>query len=121
VAAAEAKRCIVGACHVAFVDANGRLDASWPTLEDGVRAICRYCELCDVRGSGFRCGEKPKQSASGKRLDPRERAVEWLRQLQAGEVSSRAALARREGLSRARVSQVLNQIRGVVAHRRRAG
>ena len=44
VAAAGAKRCIVGARHVAFVDANGRLDASWPTLEDGVRAICRYCD-----------------------------------------------------------------------------
>jgi hypothetical protein len=44
VAAAGAKRCIVGARHVAFVDATGRLDASWPTLEDGVRAIRRYCE-----------------------------------------------------------------------------
>jgi hypothetical protein len=37
------------------------------------------------------------------------------------EVASRAALARREGLSRARVSQVLNQIRGAVARRQRAG
>jgi hypothetical protein len=65
--------------------------------------------------------KRPKQRAARKQLDPRERAVEWLRQLEAGEVASRAALARREGLSRARVSQVLNQIRGVVARRQRAG
>ena len=65
--------------------------------------------------------KRAKQRAAGLRLDPRERAVEWMRQLQAGEVASRAALARREGLSRARVSQVLNQIRSVVAHRQRAG
>lgn len=43
-AAAGAKRCIVSARHVAFVDTSGRLDASWPTLEDGVRAIRRYCD-----------------------------------------------------------------------------
>ena len=65
--------------------------------------------------------KRPKQRAAGQRLDPRERAVEWLRQLEAGEVASRAALARREGLSRASVSQVLNQIRGAVARRQRAG
>ena len=65
--------------------------------------------------------KRPKQRAAGQRLDPRERAVEWLRQLEEGEVASRAALARREGLSRARVSQVLNQSRGAVARRQRAG
>jgi hypothetical protein len=65
--------------------------------------------------------KRPKHRAAGKRFDPRERAIEWLRQLEAGEVASRAALARREGLSRARVSQALNQTRGTVAGRQRAG
>jgi hypothetical protein len=37
-----------------------------------------------------------------------ERAREWKRQLDAGEISSRAAIARREGLSRARVTQLMN-------------
>jgi hypothetical protein len=61
--------------------------------------------------------KRAKQRSARERLDPRERAVEWLRQLRAGEVASRAAIARREGLSRARVSQVLNQIHGAVARR----
>jgi hypothetical protein len=65
--------------------------------------------------------KRPKQRAAGQRIHPRERAVEWLRQLEAGEVASRAALARREGVSRARVTQVLNQIRDAVAGRQRAG
>lgn len=36
-----------------------------------------------------------------------KRALAWQRELDAGEVASRAALARREGLSRARVTQVM--------------
>jgi len=36
-----------------------------------------------------------------------KRAIGWQRELNAGEVASRAALARREGLSRARVTQVM--------------
>src|SRR5262249_9031934 len=40
-----------------------------------------------------------------------ERAREWQRQLDDGEISSRAAIARREGLSRARVTQVMNLLR----------
>jgi hypothetical protein len=45
----------------------------------------------------------------------------WLRQLQASGVASRAVLARREGLSRAWVSQVFHQVDGAVARRQRAG
>jgi hypothetical protein len=37
------------------------------------------------------------------------RAVEWQRQLAGGEVRSRAEIARREGLSRARVTQILGR------------
>ena len=36
-----------------------------------------------------------------------ERAQRWLWELESGEVESRAAIARREGLSRARVTQIL--------------
>lgn len=41
------------------------------------------------------------------RADPGERVREWRRMLEAGEVANRAALARRMGVSRARVTQVL--------------
>ena len=37
-----------------------------------------------------------------------QQAREWQRQIDAGEISSRAAIARREGLSRARVTQLMN-------------
>ncbi len=37
-----------------------------------------------------------------------ERAREWQRQLDTGEIGSRSAIARREGLSRARVTQLMN-------------
>ena len=40
-----------------------------------------------------------------------KRAVEWQRQLDSGEVRSRAAIARREGLTRARVTQIMNMLR----------
>ncbi len=38
-------------------------------------------------------------------------AQEWHRQLDAGEIESQAAIARREGLSRARVSQIMSLLR----------
>jgi hypothetical protein len=40
-----------------------------------------------------------------------KRAVEWQRQLDAGQIRSRAAIARREGLTRARVTQIMNLLR----------
>ena len=40
-----------------------------------------------------------------------KRAIEWQRQLDAGQVRSRAAIARREGLTRARVTQIMNLLR----------
>jgi hypothetical protein len=39
-----------------------------------------------------------------------KRAVEWQRQLDSGQVRSRAAIARREGLTRARVTQIMNML-----------
>ena len=51
------------------------------------------------------------------------RAIEWQRQLDTGQVRSRADIARREGLTRARVTQIMNLLRdgrltGRVAFRR---
>jgi hypothetical protein len=40
-----------------------------------------------------------------------KRAIEWQRQLDSGAVRSRAAIARREGLTRARVTQIMNMLR----------
>jgi hypothetical protein len=45
------------------------------------------------------------------RANSPELAIEWQRQLDAGEVETRAAIARREGLTRARVTQVMNQFK----------
>jgi hypothetical protein len=39
------------------------------------------------------------------------RAIEWRRQLDAGEAPSQAAIARREGITRARVTQIMSLLR----------
>ena len=39
------------------------------------------------------------------------KAIEWRRQLDAGEVSNQADIARRQGITRARVTQVLGLLR----------
>ena len=43
--------------------------------------------------------------------------MEWLRQLDSGAVASRAAIARREGLSRARVTQLLKRLERVAGRK----
>ena len=48
-----------------------------------------------------------KERAARVRPNPGERAREWRRMLESGEVASRAELARQAGVSRARVTQVL--------------
>jgi hypothetical protein len=40
-------------------------------------------------------------------IETLRKALEWRRQLDAGEVANQAAIARREGVTRARVTQVL--------------
>jgi hypothetical protein len=58
-----------------------------------------------VRGPTFPRGVRGAPTAM-------KRAIEWQRQLDAGQVRSRAAIARREGLTRARVTQIMNLLRG---------
>lgn len=56
-------------------------------------------------------GQPAQQERTGHvRRDPNERAREWRRMLEAGEVANRAELARRVGVSRARVTQVLRRV-----------
>jgi len=54
--------------------------------------------------------ESPSSLPRGVRGAPTalKRAIEWQRQLASGQVRSRAAIARREGLTRARVTQIMN-------------
>ena len=59
-------------------------------------------------------GTKPKHPRAPK--TPRvvqllRKAVEWQRQLDAGDIASQAAIARREGISRARVTQIMGLLR----------
>lgn len=56
---------------------------------------------------------RPAQGRRAGRMrpDPNERAREWRRMLDSGEVANRAELARRAGVSRARVTQVLRRAR----------
>jgi hypothetical protein len=49
------------------------------------------------------------------RPDPNARAREWRRMLDAGEVANQAELARRVGVSRARVTQVLRKKQGTAS------
>lgn len=65
----------------------------------------------------------PPSRRRAQRCRPRERAgpprivetlckaIEWRRQLDAGEVPNQAAIARREGLTRARVTQIMGLLR----------
>ena len=53
----------------------------------------------------------PKAPQTPKVVELLRTAQEWRRQLDEGEVESQAAIARREGLTRARVTQVLGLLR----------
>ena len=55
---------------------------------------------------GFRSTD-PEATDGRARLNLSERTREWQRMFEAGEVATRAELARRVGVSRARVTQVL--------------
>jgi len=53
----------------------------------------------------------PKQPRTPSVVKTLNKALDWRRQLDAGEVESQAAIARREGLTRARVTQILALLR----------
>ena len=53
----------------------------------------------------------PKRVGPPRIVETLRKAIEWRRQLDAGEVRNQAAIAHREGISRARVTQVLGLLR----------
>ena len=53
----------------------------------------------------------PKPVGPPRIVETLRKAIEWRRQLDAGEVPNQAAIARREGISRARVTQILGLLR----------
>ena len=53
----------------------------------------------------------PREPRTPPVVETLRRALEWRRELDAGEVASQAAIARREGVTRARVTQVLMLLR----------
>ncbi|MDY7011872.1 MAG: hypothetical protein SVV80_14160, partial [Planctomycetota bacterium] len=55
--------------------------------------------------------EPPKEPRTPPVVETLRKALEWRRQLDAGEVASQAEVARREGLTRARVTQVMMLLR----------
>ena len=73
--------------------------------------------VCDPARSG-----SSLRSISGSSISPREaktprvvellrKAIEWQRQLDAGEVPNKTEIARQEGITRARVTQVISLLR----------
>ena len=53
----------------------------------------------------------PKEPRTPRVVELLRKAIEWRRQLDAGEVRNQADIARREGITRARVTQVMGMLR----------
>lgn len=58
-----------------------------------------------------RSANLPRQTRTPRIVELLRTAQEWRRQLDAGEVTSQAEMARREGVTRARVTQILGLLR----------
>lgn len=85
-----------------------------PTFADGlVGLVSRRVPVGQIVNAVPRSSRKPRPSRLPKRIGPPRivetlrKAIEWRGQLDAGEVPNQAAIACREGISRARVTQVL--------------
>lgn len=61
----------------------------------------------------------PKEPKTPRVVELLRKAIEWRRQLDTGEVHNQADIARREGITRARVSQVMGLLRLAPEHRAR--
>ena len=63
------------------------------------------------RSTSHRPSQPPRLPKPSRIVETLRKAMEWRRQLDAGEAESQAALARREGLTPARVTQILALLR----------
>ena len=59
----------------------------------------------------LRPSRPPKSVGPPRIVETLRKAIEWRRQFDAGEIPNQAAIARREGITRARVTQVLGLLR----------
>ena len=87
-------------------------------FENGnIGTVVRHVPACQVVSAvpeRTRCARRPKPPGVPRTppvVETLRKALEWRRELDAGEVSSQAAIARREGLTRARVTQILILLR----------
>jgi len=120
--------------HVALDDGSPPTDASPPpsyreqTVEvalgpnptfrnGGVGALMRRVPLGQVVNAvppsrRKACPRRPPKPVGPPRIvETLRKAIEWRRQLDAGEVPNQAAIARREGITRARVTQIVGLLR----------
>jgi hypothetical protein len=77
------------------------------TLTRRVAADQIVCALPEPRGKP----KPPKKPKTPRVVELLQMALEWQRQLDAGEVETQAAIARREGITRARVTQIMALLR----------
>lgn len=85
----------------AFENGNiGALTRRVPAARIGTAAQPNSCTL-----------KAPKEPRTPRVVELLRKAIEWRRQLDAGELHTQADIARREGITRARVSQVLGMLR----------
>jgi len=84
-----------------------------PTFRSGVGALTRRVPPDQVVNAVPPSRRKPRRPGLPKPVGPPRivetlrKAIKWRRQLDAGEVSNQAVIARREGIARARVTQVM--------------
>jgi len=114
--------------HIAADHVKGSLELRKQTLEvalgpkgpfenGNIGVLTRQVPAGHVICAAPKGRRKPKPSKPPKRpkVPPVVRTLlkarEWRRQLDAGEVASQAAIARREGLTRARVTQIMALLR----------
>lgn len=58
-----------------------------------------------------RAPRPPRKPRPQRAVELLQKAAEWRRQLDVGEIENQAAIARREGITRARVTQILGMLR----------
>jgi hypothetical protein len=67
--------------------------------------------VVNAAGNAWRSARPPRQPRTPRVVDLLRKAIEWRRQLDVGDVPTKAAIARREGITRARTIQILALLR----------
>jgi hypothetical protein len=67
--------------------------------------------IVNAAAKARRSAKPPRQTRTPRVVELLRKAIEWQALLESGEVSSQAAIARHEGITRARVTQVMGLLR----------